>query len=131
MTRRHGRGAAAVVLLAAIACAGHAVRVPDDVRGYEIVVPGRDSLSRAFARALAGEGFRVRREVRGGNRPAAVLLHFVFREDRDAPPVLYGRLSDTRTGRVVAAGEVALDGTRGAALDSVPTLVRTLSSKRS
>lgn len=116
--------------LGIVACAGYAVRVPDDVRGYEIVVPGRDTVSRAFARALALEGFRVRRAVRGGNRPAAVLVHFVFSEQRGAPPVLYGRLSDTRTGVIVAAAEVGLDSTK-AALDSVPALARALVSKRS
>jgi hypothetical protein len=114
--------------IVALGCASHAVRVPGDVRGYEIVVPGQDSLSRAFAQALSGAGFRVRRAVRGGNRPAAVLVHFVFSETSDAPISLYGRLADTRTGRIVAAAAVRLDASPAAARDSVPALVRALST---
>lgn len=101
----------AVGLGAGAACAGHAVRVPDNVRGYEIVVEGRDSLSRAFARALTDAGMKVRAAPRGGTRPAAALVHFVFREGRESAPLLYARLSDTRTGRVVAAAEQPLDST--------------------
>ena len=117
--------------LCAGACAGRAIRVPDDVSGYEIVVTGRDSVSRAFARELAGQGFHVRSKVRGGTRPAAVLVHFVFREDAGSTPVLYGRLSDTRSGRIIAAAEIPLDTTRAAERDSVPALVRALSAKPS
>jgi hypothetical protein len=107
--------------LAVLACGTRAVRVPGDVRGYEIVVEGRDTLSRAFARALADAGFTIRPRLRGGNRPAAVLFHFVFREGPEGPPYLYARLADTRTGRIVAAAEQPLDsvvaaGPRAAAL---------------
>jgi len=128
--RLAGAGAVAITLAGA-GCAGHAIRVPDDVRGYEIVVPGRDSLSLAFAGALKGQGFHVRSTVRGGTRPAAALVHFVFQEWHGAPIVLYGRLADTRSGAVVAAAEIPLDSTGSAARDSVPALVRALSGKRS
>jgi hypothetical protein len=96
------------------------------VRGYEIVVTGQDTLSRALGRELAGEGLRVRSSVRGGTRPAAVLIHFVFREHTGAPAALYGRLANTRTGRVIAAAAIPLDETPTAARDSVPALVQAL-----
>ena len=97
--------------IGAAGCASHAVRTPGDVRGYEIIVEGRDTLSRAFARALTDAGLRVRAAPRGGTRPAAALVHFVFREGPETAPLLYARLSDTRTGRVVAAAEQPLDST--------------------
>lgn len=110
-------GAAAVCL----GCATYRVRTPGDVRGYEIVVEGNDTLSRAFARALTDAGIRVRPAPRGGARPAAALVHFVFRERGDGPALLYARLADTRTGQIVAAAEQPLDsvvaaGPRAAAL---------------
>jgi NAD(P)-dependent dehydrogenase (short-subunit alcohol dehydrogenase family) len=110
------------------ACGGHAIRIPDDVQGYDIVVTGRDSVSRAFARELASEGFRVRGAVRGGSRPTAVLVHFVFQEP-NGPTLLHGRLADTRSGAIVAAASIPLDSTRHARRDSVPALVRALTAK--
>jgi hypothetical protein len=112
---------AVVGVLSLLGCATRAVRVPGDVRGYEIVVEGRDTLARAFARALGDAGFRVRSLPRGGNRPAAALVYFVFQEGPQGPPSLYVRLADTRTGRIVAAAEQPLDsavaaGPRAAAL---------------
>jgi hypothetical protein len=123
------RGAALAAALGAAACARHAIRVPDHVQGYEIIVSGRDSLTQALARALVAEGFHVRREVRGGTRPAAVLVHFIFRENRSSQAFLYGRLADTRTGAVMAAAEIALDTGRLAARDSIPALIRALSKR--
>ena len=110
-----------VLLLGTAACATHFVRVPDDVRDYEIIVEGNDTLSRAFAKALKDAGMKVRPEPRGGTRPAAALVHFVFQERQDTPPYLYARLANTRTGQVVAAAETPLDsvvaaGPRAAAL---------------
>ena len=112
------------------ACAGPALRIPDDVSGYDLLVSGSDAMSRALAAALSREGFRVRTLVRGGNRPTAVLVHFVFREGPGDQPVLYGRLADTRTGRIVASAAIHLDGL-SAAMDSVPTLARELAKKPS
>jgi hypothetical protein len=57
-----------------------------------------------------------------------VLVHFVFSETSDAPISLYGRLADTRTGRIVAAAAIRLDASPAAARDSVPALVRALST---
>lgn len=128
---RLGRAAALVIATGVLgACAGRALRIPDDVAGYELLVPGSDSMSRALATALSREGFRVRTLVRGGNRPTAVLVHFVFREGPGDQPVLYGRLADTRTGRVVASAAVHLDDPL-AAMDSVATLARELARKPS
>ena len=117
-------GATAALALTAAACATHVVPVPDDIRGYEIVVEGKDTLSRAFAQALKDAGMKVRAEPRGGARPAAALVHFVFQEGRDSPPHLYARLADTRTGRVVATADTPIDsamaaGPRAAALVKV------------
>jgi len=118
-----------VVLLAAmLGCGGRAFRTPDSVRGYEIVITGHDSVSRAFAHELANAGFRVRSAVRGGNRPAAVLVHFVFQEP-SGPALLYGRLADTRSGAIVAAASIPLDSTPRARRDSVPALVRALTAQ--
>ena len=107
-------GAITALALMATACATHVVRVPDDIHGYEIVVEGKDTLSRAFAQALKDAGLKVRPEPRGGTRPAAALVHFVFQEGPDAPPHLYARLADTRTGQVVAAAETPLDSAMAA-----------------
>jgi hypothetical protein len=128
-------GHAAAVLVAAAAgaltaCATRAVRVPDDVSGYDLLVPGHDPVSLALARALTREGFRVRTLVRGGNQPTAVLIHFVFSDGPGAPPVFYGRLTDTRTGRVVVAASIPLQDV-SAARDSVPSLARALAKKSS
>jgi hypothetical protein len=109
-------------------CGGRAFHIPDNVRGYDIIVTGDDSVSRAFARELANEGFRIRSGVRGGNRPAAVLVHFVF-EEANGPRMLYGRLADTRSGAVVAAAAIELDSTHRARRDSIPALVRLLTPK--
>jgi hypothetical protein len=103
------RAAIALCVSASACSAAYVVRVPEDVRGYEIVVQGTDTLSQAFARALRDAGLKVRHEPRGGTRPAAALVHFVFRERQDAPAVLYARLADTRTGLIVAAAEEPLD----------------------
>ena len=120
----------AVLGLAVAACATHFVRVPDDVRGYEIVVEGSDTLSRAFAKALKDAGLKVRPEPRGGNRPAAALVHFVFQERQDSPAYLYARLADTRTGQIVAAAETPLDSAVAAG-PRAALLVRILLTPRS
>ncbi|MBI1967196.1 MAG: hypothetical protein HYS40_04340 [Gemmatimonadetes bacterium] len=86
------------------------MRVPDSLKGYQIVVSRRDTLSQAFIRTLRENGFAVRREVRGGGRPAAGLMHFTFREaDAVATPWLHARLFDTRSGVVLAAVAIRLD----------------------
>ena len=120
----------AVLVVASLGCGGHAFRAPNNIQGYDVVVTGSDSISRALAREMASEGFRVRPAVRGGHRPAAVLVHFVFQEP-NGPLLLHGRLADTRSGRIVAAASIPLDSTRAARRDSVPALVRALTAKGS
>jgi hypothetical protein len=120
--------AAAAAWLAAVACAGHGVRVPDSLRDYEVVVSERDSLGAALRAALAQEGFRTRQAVRGGARPAAVLVHFVMRASAGSPAQLHGWLADTRTGRIVAAGGVALDSVGPGGAERAAALVRRLVS---
>lgn len=91
------------------ACAGH-TRVPSSLRGYEILVSGRDTLDQALERALRESGFHVRRAVKGGGPPAAALLHFVFQEPPPAPvPWLHARLYDTRSGVILGAVMIRLD----------------------
>jgi hypothetical protein len=107
----------------------YALRIPDNVRGYEIVVDGQDTLSRAFARALTEAGLKVRPAPRGGTRPAAVLVHFTFRGERDGLTYLYARLADTRTGQVVAAAEQPLDSVLAAG-PRATALVRVLLAPR-
>ena len=83
---------------------------PDALRGYEILVTSQDSLGRGIAQGLARRGFRVRSRVRGGGRPTAYLVAFIFRETE--PPALtwlHVRLADTRTGAIVAAVSAPLD----------------------
>ena len=83
---------------------------PSTIRGYEILVTSQDSLGRGIAQGLARRGFRVRTRVRGGSRPTAYLLAFIYRETD--PPALTGlhvRLADTRTGAIVAAVSAPLD----------------------
>lgn len=124
------RAAAVLIAGGALGCAVYALRVPDSVRGYEIVVDGQDTLSRAFARALTDAGLKVRPAPRGGMRPAAVLVHFVFRGEQDGVAYLYVRLADTRTGQVVASAEQPLDSLMGAG-PRAAALVRVLLIPRS
>ncbi len=131
MGRRAPRSSLSLALVLGVAgCATHFVRVPDDVHGYEIIVQGSDTLSRAFAQALKDAGLKVRPEPRGGTRPAAALVHFVFQERQDSPPFLYARLADTRTGQVVAAAETPLDSVVAAG-PRAASLVRILLAPRS
>ena len=117
MTQRALGALFAVVASACIATVGY--RAPDSLRGYEILVGERDSLSTEVAAALRRHGFRVRRDVKGGGRPTVAAISFTFREpDPRARPWLYARFADTRTGVIVAAVTVSLD--------SVPAKARSL-----
>ena len=101
-----------VVLVSALAlgCAG--AYIPPALRGYDILVEGRDSLDAELVRALDEYGVRARRKVRGGSRPTAALISFVFRYPApDEPTWLHVRLADTRSGVIVRAGSVLLDST--------------------
>ena len=85
------------------ACGG--ARSP--LRGYRVLVPARDSLSEALAKALGEKGFTVRREVSGGSPPTAALVTFTFRDSTTT--WFAARLADTRTGVIVAAVSLPVD----------------------
>ena len=108
-------------------------RLPRALQGYEVLVTGRDSVSQALAVAFRDRGLRVRREVRGGGRPTAVLIHFTFQE----PPVsqglstehgtwLHARLFDTRSGVVLGAAMLRLDSLGWSARQRATALVDSL-----
>ncbi|HXL33327.1 MAG TPA: hypothetical protein VN953_00255 [Gemmatimonadales bacterium] len=102
---------------------------PDALRGYEILVTGQDSLGRGIAQGLARRGFRVRTRVRGGSRPTAYLLAFIFREtDPPALTWLHVRLADTRTGAIVAAVSAPLDSLGPSAVDRARAIVDSLAA---
>ncbi len=102
---------------------------PDALRGYEILVTGQDSLGRGIAQGLARRGFRVRTRVRGGSRPTAYLLAFIFREtDPPALTWLHVRLADTRTGAIVAAVSAPLDSLGPSAVERARAIVDSLAA---
>lgn len=106
--------AAGMVLLAGgAACAGHA---PPEGAGplarYDILVPGRDSLSGAIAAVFSRMGFVVRDEVRGGGRPTAALVFWRY-TDPAGRGALEAELADTRRGTVLATTTVPGDTLRG------------------
>jgi hypothetical protein len=99
----------AVVCLSAAACG--ASRIPGSLRGYDILVEQAvDPQAAELARAMREHGFRVRRAVRGGSRPTAALITFIFQETGPGTaPWLYLRLADTRTGAIVGAAAIPVD----------------------
>ena len=100
----------AILVLLAVACATS--RVPQQLRGYDVVVEGKDEQSVELARAMREYGYRVRQRVRGGSRPAAAVIHIIFADPGPGEPSwLYVRLADTRTGAIIGAGAVQLDST--------------------
>jgi hypothetical protein len=91
-----------------LGCAPH--RIPQELRGYEVLVEGKDEQSRELARAMRGYGFRVREKVRGGSRPTAALIYFTFSDPGPGQRSwLHVRLADTRSGVIVGAAAVQLD----------------------
>src|SRR5438445_9510957 len=117
MNTTRGRAVWIVAVIVAAGCAGMlGRRSPDTLRGYEILVLGRDSLSEALVAALHRRGFTVRRAVRGGGRPTAALVWFTYSEvggagggGGAAPKWLLARLADTRSGAIVGAATVLWD----------------------
>jgi hypothetical protein len=102
---------------------------PSTIRGYEILVTRQDSLGRGIAAGLAQRGFRVRTRVRGGSRPTAYLLAFIFRETE--PPALtwlHVRLADTRTGAIVATVSAPLDSLGPSAAERARAMVDSLAA---
>jgi len=94
-----------------LCCAtGSARRAPASLRGYDILITNKDSLSDRLALALRRRGFTVRRKIRGGGAPTAAVIMFNSKDDE--PPEthwLHLRLADTRNGVIVAAVSVPQD----------------------
>ena len=85
-------------------------RVPPTLRGYDILVPGQDSQSVELARVMREVGYHVRGNVKGGSRPTAALVHFLFAEPGPDQPTWFNlRLADTRSGAIVGVASVQLD----------------------
>ena len=116
-----------MALCLAAACAHARLPAPETLRGYDVLIPGRDTLSRALADAFGDTELRVRREVKGGGRPTVVLIHQVFAEPgRDGRQWLMGRLADTRSSVILAAATLPLDSAGTAGTDRAKALVRAL-----
>jgi len=105
-------GAIAVAWLGA--CATGSPGVPAGLRGFEVVAPARDTLSRAVAAELERAGMRVRPTARGGAKAPAVLVCYEFREPgREGRRWLYARLFHARTSAVLAAARLPVDSLPG------------------
>ncbi len=95
-------------LVWAVACGSS--RVPPALRGYDIIVAGQDSQSVELARVMKDMGYKVRGAVKGGSRPTAALVHFMFADPGpDQPTWLHLRLADTRSGAIVGVAAIQLD----------------------
>ena len=88
------------------------VRAPSSLRDYEYLILGSDSLDEALAVALREAHLTVRRQVRGGETPTLVVMHF---HEAAAPGTSGGagyllvQLTDTRRVGVVGEARLALD----------------------
>ena len=105
------RAVFAVVLVFAggAACAGRAApEGAHPLQRYDILVPGRDSLSAAVAQAFSRLGFSVRQDVRGGSRATAALVIWRF-VDPGGRSTLEAQLADTRRGTVLATATIPAD----------------------
>ena len=102
--------APSLVLLLGVACARNPgpSALPSPLRGYDIVITGQDSLSRALSHAFSRAGFTVRDDVRGGGRSAAALVFWRF-VDPDGRGALQAELADTRRGTLLASATIPSD----------------------
>jgi hypothetical protein len=102
-----------LLIVVAAACARNPTpnAVASPLRSYDIVIPGRDSLSRALSRSFSRAGFTVRDDVRGGGRAAAALVFWRF-VDSDGRGGLQAELADTRRGTVLATASIPADTLR-------------------
>jgi hypothetical protein len=101
--------AGAVAAAAVVACAA-APRSPGALRGYEVVVPTRDTVSWALAAELDRAGVPVRRTPRGGARDPAILVWFEFREPGEGGRRWFNaRLYHARSSVLLASATVAED----------------------
>src|SRR5437899_9260050 len=112
MTRWCRRAVLPTCIAWVLACG--ASRVPPTLRGYDILVAGQDSQSVELAHAMKGLGYHVRQNVKGGSRPTAALIHFLYAEPGPVQPTwLHLRLADTRSGLPARVAAIALDPARG------------------
>src|SRR5437879_11832683 len=71
-----------------VACAtGSGRRPPASLRGYDILITNKDSLSDGLALALRRRGFTVRRNIRGGSAPTPPAI--IFTSKAAAPPATH------------------------------------------
>ena len=104
------RTVVASVVAVALGCASS--QVPQALRGYDILVRPEDEQSVELARAMRSAGYHVRDRVKGGSRPTAALIHFMFSEPGPDQPIwLHVRLADTRSGVIIGAATIQLDST--------------------
>jgi hypothetical protein len=83
---------------------------PSPLRGYDLLIEGKDPFSEDLVQALSHKGFTVRRRLKGGSPPTAALVTFTFRELNEPPTLwFHARLADTRSGLTVAAVSAPLD----------------------
>ena len=106
-------------VLSACASSG-SYRVAGQLKAYEILVPGRDSISTQVAEAFGRRGFRVRATVRGGSRPTLAYVGFWFSEP--------GQGEQRPTGGIVAAAAVTLDSLGSSLKFRVDSLVTLLTA---
>lgn len=88
------------------------VRAPSSLRDYEYLILGSDSLDEALAVAMREAHLTVRRQVRGGETPTLVVMHFheaAVSADTGGAGYLLVQLSDTRRVGVVREARLALD----------------------
>ena len=106
------RRSVTALLLALLVARCGASRVPKSLRGYDILVQAADTQSVELARAMRSAGYHVRDRVKGGSRPTAALIHFMFSDPGpDQPTWLHVRLADTRSGVIVGSATIQLDST--------------------
>ena len=85
---------------------------PSPLRGYDIVIRGRDSLSQALQGAFTRAGYTVRDDVRGGGHMAAALIWWKY-VDQDGRGTVEAQVADTRRGHVLAAATIPADTLSG------------------
>ena len=120
-----------VVASCLVGCASAGVyRVSGQLKSYEIMVTGHDSVSTEVAAAFGRRGFRVRGAVRGGSHPTLAYVAFWFSEPGEGkqPQVYYARLADTRTGGILAAAAVTLDSLGPSLKSRIDSLVTLLTA---
>jgi hypothetical protein len=87
-----------------------ASRVPANLRGYDILIPGTDEQSVELASAMKSAGYHVKTRIKGGSKHTAALIHFTFGDaGPDQTVWLHLRLADTRSGVIVGAASIPLD----------------------